>query len=98
MTQPILARRSFLTGLGVALITAPAIVRVGSIMPVKVYPTCGFYEGGHLYVEGMSEFDRLNTMWNTTHAQRIENILRWRSVLCKNPKNLDKMFIGKVGP
>lgn len=29
------SRRSFLTGLGAALITAPAIVRVSSIMPVK---------------------------------------------------------------
>lgn len=31
----ILARRSFLTGLGAALITAPSIVRAGSLMPVK---------------------------------------------------------------
>lgn len=31
----ILARRAFLTGLGATLITAPAIVRAGSLMPVK---------------------------------------------------------------
>jgi len=30
-----LARRSFIAGLGAALITAPAIVRAGSLMPVK---------------------------------------------------------------
>lgn len=30
-----LARRSFITGLGAALIAAPAIVRVGSLMPVR---------------------------------------------------------------
>ena len=29
------ARRSFLTGLGAALIAAPAIVRAGSLMPVR---------------------------------------------------------------
>lgn len=29
------SRRGFLTGLGAALITAPAIVRAGSLMPVK---------------------------------------------------------------
>ena len=32
-----LARRGFLTGLGAALITAPAIVRAGSLMPVKIW-------------------------------------------------------------
>jgi len=31
----ILPRRSFLTGIGATLITAPAIVRAGSLMPVK---------------------------------------------------------------
>ncbi len=31
----ITSRRSFLTGLGAALITAPAIVRAGSLMPVR---------------------------------------------------------------
>lgn len=31
------SRRSFLVGLGAALITAPAIVRAGSLMPVKYY-------------------------------------------------------------
>lgn len=31
----ITSRRTFLTGLGAALITAPAIVRAGSLMPVK---------------------------------------------------------------
>lgn len=30
-----LARRSFITGLGAALIAAPAIVRAGSLMPVR---------------------------------------------------------------
>lgn len=30
-----IGRRSFLTGIGAALITAPAIVRAGSLMPVK---------------------------------------------------------------
>lgn len=35
MTELISSRRSFLAGLGVALIAAPAIVRAGSIMPVK---------------------------------------------------------------
>lgn len=29
------SRRSFLVGLGAALITAPAIVRAGSLMPVR---------------------------------------------------------------
>lgn len=29
------SRRGFLTGLGAVLITAPAIVRAGSLMPVK---------------------------------------------------------------
>ena len=32
-------RRGFLTGLGAALITAPAIVRAGSLMPVKALPS-----------------------------------------------------------
>ena len=36
MTEIIPSRRGFLTGLGAALITAPAIVRAGSLMPVKV--------------------------------------------------------------
>lgn len=31
-------RRSFLIGLGAALVAAPAIVRAGSLMPIKVYP------------------------------------------------------------
>lgn len=31
----ITSRRSFLTGLGAALVVAPAIVRAGSLMPVK---------------------------------------------------------------
>lgn len=30
-----LGRRSFITGLGAALIAAPAIVRAGSLMPVR---------------------------------------------------------------
>ena len=30
------SRRGFLTGLGAVLMTAPAIVRAGSLMPVKV--------------------------------------------------------------
>lgn len=38
MTQIIASRRSFLVGLG-ALIAAPAIVRVGSLMPVKQIPS-----------------------------------------------------------
>lgn len=33
-----LARRSFITGL-IALVAAPAIVRAGSLMPVKTYVT-----------------------------------------------------------
>jgi hypothetical protein len=37
MTDIITSRRSFLTGLGAALITAPAIVRAGSIMPVRAW-------------------------------------------------------------
>lgn len=35
MTDILTSRRGFLTGLGAALITAPAIVRAGSLMPVK---------------------------------------------------------------
>lgn len=31
----ITSRRAFITGLGATLITAPAIVRAGSLMPVK---------------------------------------------------------------
>lgn len=31
------SRLGFLTGLGAALITAPAIVRAGSLMPVKAF-------------------------------------------------------------
>ena len=38
MTELITSRRSFLTGFGAALITAPAIVRAGSLMPVKRLP------------------------------------------------------------
>lgn len=34
-----IARRSFLTGLAAGLITAPAIVRAGSLMPVKAIKT-----------------------------------------------------------
>lgn len=33
------SRRSFLAGLGATLITAPAIVRAASLMPVKVMPS-----------------------------------------------------------
>lgn len=40
----ITSRRSFLTGLGAVLITAPAIVRAGSLMPVKVMPQMSLYE------------------------------------------------------
>lgn len=36
-------RRSFLLGLGAGLITAPAIVRAGSLMPVKVVDDFGTY-------------------------------------------------------
>lgn len=35
----ITSRRAFITGLGAALVTAPAIVRAGSLMPVKQMPT-----------------------------------------------------------
>lgn len=35
MIEP--SRRGFLTGFGAVLITAPAIVRAGSLMPVKVF-------------------------------------------------------------
>ncbi len=35
----ITSRRSFLTGFGAALITAPAIVRADSLMPVKQMPS-----------------------------------------------------------
>lgn len=37
----ITSRRSFLTGLTATLITAPAIVRAGSLMPVKQLPWIG---------------------------------------------------------
>jgi hypothetical protein len=37
MTEIITSRRSFLTGLGSALITAPAIVHAGSLMPVRAW-------------------------------------------------------------
>lgn len=46
------SRRSFLTGLAATIITAPAIVRVGSLMPVKVMePTfsIGRWEGITIY-------------------------------------------------
>lgn len=39
MSALISSRRKFLTGLGAALVTAPAIVRAASLMPVKVMPT-----------------------------------------------------------
>lgn len=35
MSDLITSRRSFLTGLGAVLVAAPAIVRAGSLMPVK---------------------------------------------------------------
>lgn len=35
-------RRSFLLGLGASLITAPAVVRATSIMPVRVVPGLGY--------------------------------------------------------
>lgn len=35
MSGPVLARRGFITGL-ISFVAAPAIVRVGSLMPVKV--------------------------------------------------------------
>jgi len=35
MTNIVSSRRTFLTGLGLALVAAPAIVRSGVIMPVK---------------------------------------------------------------
>lgn len=45
----ILNRRKLLTGLGATLITAPAIVRVVNLMPVKSYPVIGsiteYYSG-----------------------------------------------------
>ncbi len=34
-----LSRRKFFTGLAATLVTAPAIVRAASLMPVKVMPT-----------------------------------------------------------
>lgn len=36
-------RRGFIAGLGACLITAPAIVRAGSLMPVKVMLDDGVY-------------------------------------------------------
>lgn len=43
------SRRSFLTGLAATIITAPAIVRVGSLMPVKVMGVSPYWEGATLY-------------------------------------------------
>ena len=60
----ITSRRSFLTGLGAALITAPAIVRAGSLMPVKQMPT----------VEDLN--DLLRRRVDGAYAAMLENLDR----------------------
>lgn len=48
------SRRSFLAGLGAVLVTAPAIVRAASIMPVKMMPVQGIVQ--ELCYAGEGEF------------------------------------------
>ena len=60
----ITSRRSFIAGLGAALITAPAIVRAGSLMPVRtmiIDPEYGWKIVGNVVVTGIDMHGRVMT-------------------------------------
>lgn len=60
-----LARRSFITGL-IALVVAPAIVRAGSIMPVKTYLVVDPADIAEL----MARLDDRAELWDGEYADR----------------------------
>lgn len=70
------SRRSFLTGLGAALITAPAVVRAGSLMPVKAIVIDPYEEVARLLRQRMDE------VYRVTRIQMSENLF---GVVCGTP-------------
>jgi hypothetical protein len=64
-------RRALITGLGVSLITAPAIIRAGSLMPVKTMQPAPIYwiEVDYTIISG-AMLDRWAELWGVA-ARRI---------------------------
>jgi hypothetical protein len=66
-------RRGFLTGLGASLVSAPAIVRAGSLMPVKVTPSLDFETAMKMtfrgaYAEIYGDYANLPPQWQDRFA------------------------------
>lgn len=66
--MPALSRRSLITGL-ISLVAAPAIVRAGSLMPVKVWP---IESGEEILSNGII------IRWKATYAARVVS-MHWPS-------------------
>lgn len=80
-------RRGFLTGLGVALFAAPAVVRAASLMPVKglivPIPKWKLFLGGREYIvkalcwrDGAFMLDGVNGTFSPALGLRVGDTLR----------------------
>jgi hypothetical protein len=73
MTEIISSRRSFLTGLGLALVCAPAIVRSTVIMPVKNMLLLPDAIGDITFpIEGMARYSSELNMYGNRYSDFVE--------------------------
>lgn len=73
-------RRGFITGLISFAVTAPAIVRATSLMPIK----------GEAMVLSLSDLDRI---FQTICAMRVEGSLAGTSTCYLNSENADAIYL-----
>lgn len=74
-----LNRRGLLFGLGASLVAAPAIVRAGSLMPVRALTPSSLAASGELTVEKIIEFKQWAfRAWIRQGHLRQAKIARWR--------------------